>query len=281
MSLGSLLGLLAALTYGAGDFAAGMAGRRAPSTVVAGTVLALGLIAALIATALWSGAGPNARVLEWGALSGLGGGVGTLALYHGLATARMSVVATLSGVMAAVLPAIVGIALGNRLDPLAVIGIVLAMPAIGLVSRAPRESAAAPARSGAPAGLLAGFGFALLFIALDQAGTRSGFWPIVPGQATALALIVPFAVRSLRGGARPAGRPLALAVTAGLLSVTANFLYLDATGHGQLAVVAVLTSLYPAVTVVLARVLLGERWGRAQAIGLGVAVVAIVFVSLR
>jgi drug/metabolite transporter (DMT)-like permease len=282
VTLGTLLGLLAALTYGAGDFSAGLAGRRAPSAAVAGTVLGLGLTAALLAALVAPGVGPSTRVIAWGALSGLGGGVGTLALYHGLATGRMSVVATLSAVMAAVLPAIVGVVLGNRLSIPAVIGILLALPAIGLVSRPPHESDAAPAQSGAAVGLLAGLGFALLFIALDQAGTRSGVWPIVPGQAVALAVIIPFAARSLRGGRGwPRGRALWLSLSAGLLSVTANFLYLDATGHGQLAVVAVLTSLYPAVTVILARVLLGERWGRAQALGLGVAVIAVVLVSLR
>jgi drug/metabolite transporter (DMT)-like permease len=281
MSLGTVLGLLAALTYGAGDYAAGLAGRRSPSAMVAGIVLSLGLLTAVAAVAVDPGSGPTARVLAWGALSGLGGGCGTLALYHGLAVGRMSVVATVSAVLAATVPVIVGLALGNHLSTTAAVGIALALPAIALVSRPPVAPGEAGRTSGAGAGLLAGLGFALLFVALARAGTASGAWPVIPGQMVALVVIAPFAARAARGGRRPTPAAGGLAVAAGILSATANLLYLSATGHGQLAVVAVLTSLYPAVTVLLARVHLHERWSRGQAAGLIAATVAVVLVSLH
>jgi uncharacterized membrane protein len=211
-------------------------------------------------------------------VSGLGGGVGTLALYRGLAAGNMAVTATLSAVIAAVVPALVGIALGNHLSTGAAVGIAVALPAIALVSWQP--SSGRGSRSGAPYGLLAGCGFALLFIAVDRAGTKSGAWPLLPGQTVALLVVCPGAIRGLRRGARFATRDLALAVFSGVIVGVAALLYLAATGHGELSIVAVVTSLYPAFTVLLARVILSERWSRRQAIGLLVAAASVVLVSV-
>jgi len=144
------------------------------------------LLTAAVAVLLFGGVGPRAGALEWGAVSGLGSGLGTLALYRGLSAARMSVVATLSAVLTAVIPVIVGVALGNHLTTANAAGIVIAIPAIALVSWQPRvPTIAARARAGLIYGILAGLGFALLFIALDRAGTHAGAWPLLPGQAWA------------------------------------------------------------------------------------------------
>ncbi|HXJ66611.1 MAG TPA: EamA family transporter, partial [Actinomycetota bacterium] len=120
-----ILALLAALGYGSSDFAAGIGGRR---TSVGGVVLAQQPVAALATLVVWALSGPSsptAAALTWGALSGLGNGFGTIALYRGLAVARMSVVASLSAVLAAVIPAGVGIALGDRLSVPEATGLVL------------------------------------------------------------------------------------------------------------------------------------------------------------
>ena len=123
-----------------------------------------------------------------------------------------------------------------------------------------------------------GAGFALLFIALDRAGTHAGAWPLIPGQAVSLLLVVPFARAAPKPG--QGWRPFAaLAVGAGLLSGIANLLFLAATGHGPLAVVAVLTALCPGITVLLARAVLAERWTRLQAVGLLAAALAIALIS--
>src|SRR5262245_26808832 len=126
--------LLSALCYGTGDFTAGLASRRLSPSVVGWVAQAFGLGAGLVAVALFPGVGPRAPALAWGALSGVASTIGTLALYRGLAEARMTVVATLSGVLTAVIPVIVGIALGNSLSIEAASGIVIAVPAILLVS---------------------------------------------------------------------------------------------------------------------------------------------------
>jgi drug/metabolite transporter (DMT)-like permease len=122
-------------------------------------------------------------------------------------------------------------------------------------------------------------GFALLFVALDRAGTHAGAWPLIPGQLVALLLIAPFAYRGLATSGNPPRSAVALTLGAGVLSGIANLLFLASTGRGELAIVAVLTSLYPAATVVLARAFLAERWTGVQAAGLLTAVAAMILVT--
>lgn len=277
--MGALLGLLAALAYGTSDFAAGVSSRRFAAGPVTAVAQIFGLLTAAAALVPFPGAGPTAAALGWGAISGLGSAVGTLSLFRGLAVGRMSVVATLSAVLTAVIPAIVGLASGNHLSVPAEAGIALAVPAIGLVSWQQKARDRTAARAGLLYGVLAGLGFALLFIALDQASTRSGAWPLVPGQAVSVLLVAPFALHALRSSGKPSRATVALTIGAGVISGVANLLFLAATGRGQLAVVAVLTALYPAVTVLLARVFLAERWTRLQAVGLLAAAAAIALVS--
>lgn len=278
--MGVLLALLSALAYGTSDFGAGIASRRLAAGPVAAVAQTFGLVAAGAGVLLFPGAGPTALVLGWGAISGLGSALGTLSLYQGLSIGRMGVVASCSAVLTAAIPAIAGVLFfGDRLSLPAYAGIGIAVLAIGLVSRQRDPDGGQGARSGLGYGILSGAGFALLFIALDRAGTHAGAWPLLPGQAVSLVIIAPFARTAPRPG--PGWRPFAgLAVGAGLLSGTANLLYLAATGHGKLAIVAVLTALYPAITVLLARTVLAERWTRLQAAGLLTAALAIALISV-
>jgi uncharacterized membrane protein len=135
--VGVALALLAALAFGVSDFAAGVASRRVSAGQVTAVAQALGVLTAIVGVIVFSGSGPAAPALGWGALSGVGSAVGTLSLYRGLATGRMTIVATLSAVLTAVIPALVGIALGNDISALALTGIVLSLPAIALVSWQP------------------------------------------------------------------------------------------------------------------------------------------------
>jgi uncharacterized membrane protein len=271
-----VLGLLAALAYGSADFVAGVGGRRSSAGRVALIVQPLGLVAAAVALVLFRGAGPSTAALLWGALSGVGSGIGTISLYQGLAVGRMSVVAPLSAVLTAALPAVVGLATGERLSAVGWVGLAVAVPAVALVARQPHGDEGP--RSGARFGVLAGCGFALLFIALDRAGTGAGAWPLLPGQAVAVLVVLPVALRILDPAARWR-RAAGPGVVAGVLGGIANLLFLAATGAGQLAVVAVLTALYPAVTLLLARGLLAERWTRSQAAGLIAAGIAVGLIS--
>jgi drug/metabolite transporter (DMT)-like permease len=283
-----LLGLLAAATYGSSDFLAGLASRRLPPIVVTAGAQALCLLVGLIAIAFYPGDGISGQVLLWGAASGLGSAGGTFALYRGLGGGEMSVVATLSGLLTAVIPVIVGLATGDSLTALAAIGIVAAIPAIGLVSWS--GSSGSAGGSGAIWGILAGLGFGLLFVGYDRAGSDAGAWPLVVAEGVATLLTIGPALLALRRGEREGGtvednaasdrRSLSLLLAAGLLAGAANLSFIIANHHGELAVVAVLTALYPGFTVILARIVLGERWSSTQKVGLVTALVATLLVSL-
>lgn len=276
--MGVLFGLCSAIAYGASDFLAGVAGRKVSSQLVAALSQPIGLVTAIVAVLALRDGNPTVTLLAWGACAGVGSGVGTLALYHGLAVGRMSVVAPISAVLAAALPAVVGLSTGDHLRWWGLMGLVLAFPAIALVSRQP-AAADSGHRAGVVDGIVAGAGFGVLFICLAKAGTSAGAWPLVPAQIVAIATVVGFGVRgmALRASEVRATIPAALAV--GSLGGAANLLFLAATGRGQLAVVAVLTSLYPAVTVLLARTVLHESWARVQAVGLVLAVLAVGLIS--
>jgi drug/metabolite transporter (DMT)-like permease len=280
VAVGVLLGLLAAVCYGSSDFTAGVGGRRSDPAAVTAIAQPFGLIAAAVAVLALSARSPTPHALWWGALSGVGSAVGTVSLYRGLAVARMSVVAPLSAVLSAALPALAGLLLGQQLTALAWAGIVIAMPALALVSVQPGGRHGSR-RAGIVTGLLAGAGFALLFIALDRAGTSAGAWPLLPGQAVAAVLVLAWAVSGRNRPGRTAwSRTWRIGVATGVLSGVANLLYLAATGAGQLAVVAVVTALYPTVTILLARLTIHERWSRLQIIGMIAAAVAVAAISI-
>lgn len=276
--MGVLLGLLSAVAYGASDFAGGIGGRRSRPEAVAMLAQPIAFLSAVIAV-LVVGGSPSSSALLWGALSGVGSGVGTVSLYRGLAVGRMSVVAPLSAVLSAAAPAIVGLSTGDRLSVVRAIGLVLALPAIVLVSRetgGPEGGRSA----GIPEALVAGAGFAVFFIGLSMAGTDSGAWPLVPGQGVAVVCVVALGlalgVRRRTVAWSAAWRP---AIVTGLLGGAAGLLYLAANSGGELSVVAVLASLYPAVTVLLARLLLHEHWQRTQKAGLVLAAFAVALVG--
>jgi drug/metabolite transporter (DMT)-like permease len=281
--MGLLLALVSAVCYGTSDFVAGVGGRRGMPSAVTMIAQPFGLLAALAAVALLPSPAPTSLTLWWGALSGVGSGVGTIALYRGLARGQMSVVAPLSAVLAAALPALVGVLIGDRLSVVAWVGIAIALPSIVLVTvrtGAPLGGAGSGGGTGIGYGLVAGTGFAMLFIGLARAGTRAGAWPLVLGQLLAVAIVAGvFFIPTLRPDRADWSPSLWFGVSAGVLAGLANLAYLTATGHAQLTVVAVLTALYPAVTVVLARLVLHERWDRLQAAGLLAAAAAVAMIT--
>jgi drug/metabolite transporter (DMT)-like permease len=275
-----VLGLGAALTYGAADFVGGFVTRRAHVlAVVLGSQLVGAVALAAVMPAL-VGEPATGRALAWGAASGLAGAIGVVFLYRGLAGGRMSVVAPVTAVVAATLPVIFGLVVGERPPGVALAGVAVALVAIGLISRpGPSDRRdAAGSDSGVGLALVAGVGFAAFFILLERAGPAAGLWPLVGARASsilltgALALLTSAPLRSATGMARP------IAVV-GLLDAAANVLYLLATQRGLLSLVAVLTSMYPATTVLLARFLLGERLTRLRAAGLGVAATAVALMA--
>lgn len=273
-----LFGLLTAIAFGSSDFAAGLGGRSIGIGAVALIVQVVALVIAGIATVVFPGVGPTTNALLWGVFAGVGAAGGPLMLYRGLAVGQMSVVAPLSALVAAIVPALVGLVLGERLPFLSYVGLIMALPAIGLVSWQRTPAARRGGKSGAVEGLLGGGGFAMLFIGLGRADPGSGAWPLVFTLAVASLLVMPLAWRN-RGDARPQRAALMLVAAGAIADGIGNVLFLAATRMGQLSIVAVLTSLYPAVTILLARFVLGERWNIAQWAGLLLAVVAVPLIA--
>ena len=286
--LAVVLALTAAIGYGGSDFAAGLASRSAP--VIQITLLASVIGGVIVAAALPFAAspGPNAAGLAWGFVAGLGGTLGAFALYLGFRNAAFSVTAPLSAVASAGFSVLAGLLYGERPTPLALTGIVLALPAIvGVSASAGGAEAAEGAPAGAPAGrqaagvvygLVAGAFFALLFIGLDRAGSGSGMWPVAAAAGeVAAALVAAVAVHSF---VLCGGRARLLAMTAGVAGAAGTILFFYASHQGFLAVTAVLTSLYPAVTIVLARTVLGERLTALRLAGLGLAGVCVSLIAV-
>jgi len=273
--MGVVLALAAAAAYGLSDFVGGLASRRTTAWPVAFLAGVGGLLGALL-LALSRDGDPSASDLAWGALSGLGSGLGSAFLYRGLAAGRMGVVAPVSAVGAAILPVVVGVATGERPTALVWLGIAAALPGIWLVSQEPDSAGGLAA--GLLDGVLAGLGFGLLFSAMGQVPASAGFWPLVVSQGTGSVAIAVTAV-VLGASWRPTARSQLWGLAAGLLASAAVLCFLLATQGGLLAVAAVLTSLYPAFTVLLATLVLHERVHRAQGVGLGLCAVAVALVA--
>lgn len=267
------------MAYGVSDFVGGLLSRRASAYTVATYAQATGAlsvtVAAVVVGADEYGAGP----IAWGVLAGVGSGIGTIFLYRGLGSARMSVVAPLSAVGAAGLPVIVGFTVGERPAALAVVGIVLALPAIWLITRDESSEEEVSARSGVLDGFLAGAGFAVLFIGLAQVPEESGLYPLAAGQIVAFGVVFASALALRAALTLPA--PVRFpALLIGCLAAAATLFYQFATHGGLLSVVAVLASLYPALTVIAAVVVLRERVTLGQTIGLVAAAGTVSLIAL-
>ena len=277
--MGVLLALAAALGYGLSDFVGGVAARRSSTWPVALLSQVGGLAGAVVLAAAFAG-DPTGGDLGWGALAGIGAGMGTVFLYRGFAGGRMGVVAPVSAVGAAILPVIVGVAVGERPAVLVWLGIVLALPAIWLVARVPDEGRSTDESDAAALrdGVLAGVGFGLLFVAMGQVPEEAGYWPLATGQVTALVAIVVGALLA-REAWVPSRRTELGGIVAGILASAAVLSFLLSSQRGLLAVAAVLTSLYPAFTVVLATAALREHVYRTQAVGLVLSGCAVALVA--
>jgi drug/metabolite transporter (DMT)-like permease len=275
-----LLALASAMVYGVADYCGGRAARRHASVIVAlvGQSVSLVLLAgavAVVATPVADG-----RSLAWGACAGASGAIGVAVFYFALAKGSMAVVAPLTAVVGAVVPVGVGLGLGERPRAIAYVGIILAIGAVALVSGAfgvHRQRTPGPILAAA---VLAGVGFGGMFVAFDRAANDAGMWPLLAARCASVPLLLVIAIGSGRGCGLVRLRGLWFAVAAGVLDMTANGLYLQATRGGLLSLVAVVGSLYPVSTVSLAFVFDGERVHRSQAVGLCVAGLALVFVTI-
>lgn len=270
------LGLTASLSWGVSDFAGGWLARRAPllgvalATQLVGLVLAIGAAAARGEPAL----GPGD--VGWAVLAGLLVSVGLVALYGGLAVGRMGIVAPVTGLLVASIPVIAGTALQGMPPPVTLLGIGLAIVAVVVVSLSPGEASDGP--SGLRHALVAGFTLGLLTVVMSRFEAGRVFAPLVVVRLVEAVVFVGFiAVRRPRWQVGRGLWPVAIGI--GAVDLLGNGAYVAATQTGALAIAAVLSSLYPVVTVLLATILLGERVGRLHAAGIVLAGVAIVLIA--
>ncbi len=274
-----IFGLLAAVLYGIGDFAGGLASRRVNVVTVLLHSYPVGAVLMLMMLPLFPGR-VSGHVVLYGVLGGVVGVVGVMTMYALMAVAPMNIISPVTAVLAAIVPVIFGVAVGERPHGYAWVGILVGITAVVLVSRTGEDHPHGPI--GLPKlglALVAGLGFGFYFIFLARAGQDSGMWPLVISRLTAPLLILPVA-RQRHAFARIRGRLLAITVVAGAFDALANMFFLLAARHGLLSLASVLTSLYPAATVLLAVGLLHEHTSRVQRVGLALAGVAIVLITI-
>jgi drug/metabolite transporter (DMT)-like permease len=311
--LAIVLALISALGYGGSDFTAGLSSRE--TSVLLFTLLSelIALVLLLLIVPWISPQSPTPAALAWGALAGGCEVAGTYALYLGFRHAAFSVASPLSAVGSAAFAVLAGLLLGERPGTLALIGIGLALPAIIAVSADSGDAADPPDEADATGeagetgdadagrtgpvqlahgqaatgrhalgvilGILAGGGFAGMFIALNQAGSSRDVWPLLSSQGAAcLCAAVPAIVAGqLR---RPARRTVALAALTGATGTVGSLFYFLSTHRGLLAITAVITSLYPAGTIILARAMLSERLTRVRLAGLCLAAASVALIAV-
>jgi uncharacterized membrane protein len=275
------LALSAALAYGSADFVGGLAARRTSPLLTAFGAQLTGLIVLLVAMPFLGPSTPTGRDLAFGAAAGLFGGIGLVLLYRALAAGPMSVVAPTTALSASVVPILAGVILGERPGALAFVGIAVSLVAVVLITRERVSEHHVPAGRRV---LLLAFGggaiFGVFFVFLHQTGDQAGLWPLLAARLTSVPLLALLVARQVGVRSFEVPRLTRPVVVSGTLDMGANICYLLALRHGMLSVVAALTGLYPASTIVLAQSHLRERLHLPQLIGLGVAACAAVLIAV-
>jgi len=273
-----ILAALSSLAYGSADFVGGLAAQRAHVLRVVAMSAPAGLLveAALLPVL---GAEWNRQALAWGAASGVANAAAFVLLYRCLAIGPMSVLSPVTAVATALIPATVGFGRGERLSPLGVVAVLLGLVAVVMVSASRNDSGVQVTAKALTLALGAGAAISIQLVALDQAPDDSGLAPILVGRlaSTVLAGGALLVVWRTTNGS---GVPLRLAATAGALDGLASIAFLLAVRQGELAIVAVITALYPASTILLARFVLRERINVQQATGLALAGGAVALLAL-
>lgn len=272
----ALLSLAAALSWGAGDFSGGVASRRSNVYSVVMVAYAVGLGLNLIIAILLHDPWPGWQSIAWGAAAGFSGGIGLTSLYRSLAIGTMGINAPVASVVTGILPVAftfltLGLPTRSQLG-----GFVLALIAIWLIAMPNGEL-------GRPKGLglavLAGVGFSGFLLFIKFAGSTAKFWPMVGARATSLILVALFALLTHQD-LKPPRSALSAAMICGFFDSLGNLLFILAAARGRLDIAAVLSSLYPASTLVLARIFLKERIARLQAFGIALALISVALIAV-
>lgn len=273
------LGLGSSICWGFADFIGGLQSRRLPVPVVLAVSQATGLvIATVVVLAAWDSP-PDGRSLAIALVAGGGAMLALGAFYKALAIGTMSIIAPIAAT-GAVVPVVVGLATGDRPGPLVLAGFAAAMTGVILASREHHDDAAAAVASRRAIGLalLAAVGFGSYFVAMDEASSESVVWALFASRLAGTVAVAAF-VTATRTALRTEAGDWRLLVLAGALDFSAVALYAIGTTEGLLSVLAVLSSLYPVVPVVMGRVWLGERIRRVQQIGVAAALVGVILIA--
>ncbi|MFJ9362529.1 EamA family transporter [Streptomyces mirabilis] len=273
-----ILALGSSLAYGCADFLGGLGARKAH---VLRTVMIAAPASLAVELLLWPflGASFSAGALGWGAASGIASAAAFALLYRTLAIGPMNILSPVTALVSATLPVAVGLLQGEHLGAAGLVGLPLALVAVILVSAGHGAGSARPSRTALLSAFGAGGAIALQLVFLHQAPSDTGVAPLIIGRAVSSAVIL--AAAGLMYGRLGSERPAyAMSTAAGVLDSMANLLFLLAARSGDLTVVAVITALYPAGTVLLARGVLAERIRRGQLVGLGTAAVAVSLLAL-
>jgi drug/metabolite transporter (DMT)-like permease len=276
------LGALVALAYGSGDFLGGISAKRLPTVTVLLVSQSFGLAAAVVLVVALRDAPPPAHIFVLSAAAGIVAVMALGLLFRGLALGRMSIVAPLSAIGGGVLPVVWGLVRGERPSALALAGVGVALVAAAIVGRGAEHDPAATIspRLELALGAGAGLGFGVVFILLAESSSGSGMWPVLIARCASVPVLAIAAV-VLGESPRIARADLAPVAGAGLFDVGANALVVLAVRRGLLSLVAPVASLYPATTVVLARLVLHERIGRQRAGGLALGLVGLALIATR
>jgi drug/metabolite transporter (DMT)-like permease len=276
-----LLAALSAVCYGVADFSGGFATRRSALVPVLVTSQAAGALLALAFILASGEALPPGRDLAWGAAAGVAGAVGLALLYRGIAGGLVAIVSPTAALVGAAIPVAFGVLCGERPSPAALAGSAMCLPAILLLSwERGRVTDRRALRSALGHALLAGTFIGLFFIALARTSPRSGLWPVLAARGASITLLV-VAALLLRQRLAVSRAAVMATLLAGVADMGANVLFLLATREGLLSLAVIVASLYPAPTVLLARVFFREHIPPVRALGLALAVAGIALIGLR
>jgi drug/metabolite transporter (DMT)-like permease len=268
-----LLALGSSVAYGLTDFLGGLAARRAHIFLLGSVTQPLGLVVLLV-IAPFVGGVVTGEVWFWGVVSGLGGALAYVALFRALAIGPMSVASPISAIIAVVLPVLAGVLFGERLSVAGWLGIAVGIIAVLMVSQVHDDAPHPVSLQVLLLSIAAGVFISVFLVALERAPEDSGLWPIVIVRVVTSTLFLVAALAS-RVVSRPPRDVLLLASASTLLDVMATVAFMLATREGLLTVVAVITALYPAATVIMARVVLKEHLQSMQRLGLVLAAVSV------
>jgi drug/metabolite transporter (DMT)-like permease len=271
------LGFSSAVVWGLADFLGGLKSRKLQLLTVLFVSQAAALLVLAPAVAIRGAGLPDASIVPWAALAAVGGTVGLAAFYRGLAVGAMGVVSPISSCAAAI-PVVVGIAIGERPSALQFCGVAVAVAGVAVASYEPGAERRKVAATGVGLALVAALGFGSFFVFMDEAANRDLLWALLFNRMTSTTMLG-MALLLARPSLRMSSNDVRALVLIGLLDVSANGLFAAGTTLGLVSVVAVLGSLYPLTTIVLARIFLGERLRPSQRTGAIGALAGVALIS--